>query len=174
VVQADLWKAVDMAPFALRVVEESDLEQLLGLYRELAENDAACMPAGIGHSRDVLNRIREDHARQLWVATDGATVIGAAELIVVPNLTHHARPWGVIENVIVSERARGGGAGTALLERLLEVAQAEGCYKVQLHSGKQRVDAHRLYRKVGFNAVAEGFKIYLDETRSRWTSEPHL
>jgi len=33
-----------------------------------------------------------------------------------------------------------------------------------LHSGKQRAKAHRLYRKIGFNLVAEGFKIYFDAT----------
>jgi ribosomal protein S18 acetylase RimI-like enzyme len=163
-----------MAPFALRVVEESDLAQLLALYRELGEGYAARMPADIELSRDVLIRIVEDQARHLWVATDGGKVVGAAELIVVPNLTHHARPWGVIENVIVSEVVRGRGAGTVLLDRLIEIARAEGCYKVQLHSGKQRVEAHRLYRKVGFNAVAEGFKMYFDETRSSWSSEPHV
>ena len=161
-----------MAPFGVRVVEESDLEQLLGLYRELAEGDPARMPADVELSRDVLISIVEDQSRHLWVATDGGKVIGAAELIVVPNLTHCARPWGVVENVIVSAGVRGRGAGTALLERLLEVARAGGCYKVQLHSGKQRVDAHRLYRELGFKAAAEGFKIYFDQTRSSWSSEP--
>jgi ribosomal protein S18 acetylase RimI-like enzyme len=71
----------------------------------------------------------------------------------------------VIENVIVTEAFRGSGAGTALLEHLLELAQASDCYKVQLHSGKHRVDAHRLYRRLGFRPVAEGFKVYFDATR---------
>ncbi len=160
-----------MASFAVRAVEEGDLDQLLGLYRELAEGDAARMPADVELSRDVLKGIVDDQSRDLWVATDGGKVIGAAELIVVPSLTHHARPWGVVENVIVSEAVRGGGAATALLERLLEIARAKGCYKVQLHSGKQRVHAHRLYRKLGFSAAAEGFKIYFDETGSGCSSE---
>ncbi len=66
----------------------------------------------------------------------------------------------------MSEKSRGQGAGTALLMHLINSAQDSGCYKVQLHSGKQRVDAHRLYRRVGFGPVAEGFKLYFDDTRS--------
>ena len=110
--------------------------------------------------------IASDRAGHLCVATDGDNVVGAAELIIVPNLTHRARPWAVIENVIVNESIRGRGVGTALLEHLIDLARVSGCYKVQLHSGKQRVDAHRLYRRVGFAPVAEGFKLYFDDTRS--------
>jgi ribosomal protein S18 acetylase RimI-like enzyme len=75
------------------------------------------------------------------------------------------------ENVIVSGEIRGRGAGSALLEHLLNLARASGCYKVQLHSGKQRVDAHRLYRRLGFRPVAEGFKLYFDDTRSNLDNE---
>ena len=78
----------------------------------------------------------------------------------------------MVENVIVSEKIRGRGAGTALLEHLLNFARAIGCYKVQLHSGKQRVDAHRLYRRLGFRPVAEGFKLYFDDTRSNLEERP--
>jgi ribosomal protein S18 acetylase RimI-like enzyme len=154
-----------MHSFVVRSAEEHDLDDLLGLYGELAEGDPARMPADAKASRQVLGRIISDRSRHLCVATNGATVVGAAELVVVPNLTHRARPWAVIENVIVSKAVRGSGAGTALLEHLLDVARAGGCYKVQLHSGKRRLDAHRLYRRLGFRPVAEGFKVYFDDTR---------
>lgn len=70
----------------------------------------------------------------------------------------------MVENVIVTKSARGNWAGTALIEHLVNVACARGCYEVQLHSGKQRADAHRLYRRLGFVPVAEGFKLYFDNT----------
>jgi len=44
----------------------------------------------------------------------------------------------------------------------LRFSQVANCYKVQLHSGKQRSEAHAFYRSLGFNVVAEGFKVYLD------------
>jgi GNAT superfamily N-acetyltransferase len=122
------------------------------------------MPADAEDSRQLLSDIIADRSRHLCVVAYGADVVGAAELVVVPNLTHHARPWAVVENVIVTKSARGNWAGTALIEHLVNVACARGCYKVQLHSGKQRADAHRLYRRLGFVPVAEGFKLYFDNT----------
>jgi GNAT superfamily N-acetyltransferase len=152
--------------FEVRRAEERDLEQLLRLYWELAEGDEARAPADADASRATFTAITSDPSRVLCVATDGDDVVGSAELIVVRNLTHYARPWAVVENVIVFQASRGRGAGAALLEHLVDLARSSGCYKAQLHSGKQRVDAHRLYRKVGFLPVAEGFKLYFDGTRS--------
>ena len=160
-----------MSSYQVRDAEERDLEQLLGLYGELSEGDVARMPADVEVSRVVLARIISDRQRHLCVAEYGNEVVGSAELIVIDGLTHGAMPWAVVENVIVSEEIRGRGAGTALLDHLLNLARASGCYKVQLHSGKQRVDAHRLYRRLGFRPVAEGFKLYFDDTRSNLDNE---
>lgn len=154
-----------MPSFQVRNAEERDLEQLLRLYWELAEGDDARAPADADASRQTFTAIASDDSRHLCVAAVGDGVVGAAELIIVPNLTHHARPWAVIENVIVDEANRGRGAGAALLEHLIDIARASGCYKLQLHSGKQRLDAHRLYRRAGFLPVAEGFKLYFDDNR---------
>jgi len=156
-----------MSSYRVRDAEERDLEQLLDLYGELSEGELARMPADSGVSRVVLAAILSDRRRHLCVAEHGNRVVGSAELIVIDGLTHGAMSWGVIENVIVSGDFRGRGAGTALLEHLLDLARAGRCYKVQLHSGKQRVDAHRLYRRLGFGPVAEGFKLYFDGTRSK-------
>ena len=161
-----------MSSYQVRDAEERDLEQLLGLYGELSEGDVARMPADVKVSRVVLARIISDRRRHLCVAEYGNKVVGSAELIVIDGLTHRAMPWAVVENVIVSGGIRGRGAGTALLEHLLNLARASGCYKVQLHSGKQRVDAHRLYRRLGFRPVAEGFKMYFDDTRSNLEGRP--
>lgn len=149
-----------MQTFHVREAGTRDLDALLSLYWELAEGDPARAPADAATSRAAFLAIAHDERRHLCVATDGAEVVGAAELLVVPNLTHHARPWGVIENVIVRQPDRGRGAGTALLQHLIDLARSSGCYKVQLHSGKQRLEAHRVYARVGFAPVAEGFKLY--------------
>jgi ribosomal protein S18 acetylase RimI-like enzyme len=160
-----------MSSYQVRDAEERDLERLLGLYGELSEGDFARMPADVEVSRVVLARIISDRRRHLCVAEHVNEVVGSAELIVIEGLTHRAMPWAVVENVIVSREIRGRGAGTALLEHLLSLARASGCYKVQLHSGKQRVDAHHLYRRLGFRPVAEGFKLYFDDTRSNLDNE---
>ena len=64
---------------------------------------------------------------------------------------------------MVTHAQRGSGVGSAVLEHLLAIARQAGCYKVQLLSGKHRQRAHRFYRAIGFEPVAEGFKLYLDD-----------
>ena len=155
-----------MSTITVRDAETADLGQLLELYQELAEGDPARTPGDATSARPTLSQVLTDSDHHLCVASVNGTVVGAAELIVVPNLTHHGRPWGVIENVIVKSSARRNGAGTRLLEHVPEVAHARDCYKAQLHSGKHRTDAHRVYQRLGFRPVAEGFKLYYDGTRT--------
>lgn len=101
--------------------------------------------------------------RQLVVAVLDGHLVGTADLLVLPNLTHHGKPWALVENVIVTGAARRTGVGRELVEHLIELARAAGCYKVQLLSDKQRVEAHDFYRSLGLDAVAEGFRIYFDQ-----------
>ena len=154
-----------MDSILIRPARERDLDDLLALHRELADGSPVKMPDDPAHSRPVLTAILADPARHLHVAATGMRVVGSADLLIVANLTHHARPWAVIENVIVTASARRQGVGTALLRQLVQIASAAGCYKVQLHSGKQRPQARQLYRQLGFRAVAEGFKLYFDNTQ---------
>lgn len=153
-----------MDPVLIRPATADDLDGLLLLYQELAEGSPVKMPPHPGQSRLVLKTILDDPARHLHVAVTSTRIVGTADLLIVANLTHQARPWAVIENVIVAAPARRHGVGTALLQHLVQIASSAGCYKVQLHSGKQRAQAHDLYKKVGFRAVAEGFKLYFDGT----------
>jgi len=110
----------------------------------------------------VLSEILADPRRQLLVAIVDGRIVGTADLLVVPNLTHRGKPWAIVENVIVADAGRRAGVGTQLMKRLIELAQTAGCYKLQLHSGNRRANAHEFYRSLGFEAVAQGFKIYFD------------
>ena len=110
----------------------------------------------------MLAEILADPARELAVALRGGRLVGTADMLIVPNLTHRGEPWAIVENVIVAGAERRSGAGRALIEHLIELARAAGCCKLQLISGKHRAEAHEFYRGMGLTAVAEGFKIYFD------------
>jgi GNAT superfamily N-acetyltransferase len=77
----------------------------------------------------VFQAILADLARYLHAATIGERIVGSADLVIVANLTHHSRPWAVIENVVVTAPARRHGAAPALLRQLMEIASAAGWYK---------------------------------------------
>jgi GNAT superfamily N-acetyltransferase len=96
--------------------------------------------------------------RQLVVEAQGR-VVGAATLIIVPNLSHRGRPYAIVENVVVDSAERSAGYGELLMRYAMEAARRAGCYKLSLTSNKQREDAHRFYERLGFRATHEGFRL---------------
>ena len=97
----------------------------------------------------------------LLVVEDDGQIIGTLVLLIVPNLTHDAAPWAILENFVVAEDRRGQRVGRELLAAAVTRARAAGCYKVQLLSNNAREGAHRFYGAFGFEASAQGFKLYL-------------
>jgi hypothetical protein len=55
-------------------------------------------------------------------------------------------------------------SGGRVVGTAVQIASSAGCYKVQLVSAKHRSPAHQLYQKTGFKPLAEGFRLYLEET----------
>jgi hypothetical protein len=53
-----------------------------------------------------------------------------------------------------------------MLGRALDDARRESCFKVQLLTHKRHAidGAHHLYPSLGFEAEAEGFRLYLGDT----------
>lgn len=149
-----------MADVAVRQALPEDLDALLSLYRELADTRSHAAPGDPASSAPLLAQILADPARLLVVAELDGRLVGSADLLVVPNLTYHGRPWAIVENVVVSARRR--GVGRALFEHLIEHARSAGCFKLQLLSGSQRTGAHRFYGEIGLQALAEGFRLYFD------------
>jgi GNAT superfamily N-acetyltransferase len=140
-----------------------DLDAILSLYVDLMEGDEHDGPADREVSLPVLARILLDPQRHLAVALLDGEPAATADLLIVENLTHHAQPWGIVENVVTAASARRTGVGRAVMSYLIELARESGCYKVQLISGKHREEAHAFYRSLGMDAVGEGFKIYLED-----------
>jgi GNAT superfamily N-acetyltransferase len=147
----------------IRRASPSDLGALLSLYEELAGAKITAVGGDQASSEPLCAEILADPRRTLLVAVRGDQLLGTADLLIVPNLTHRGKPWAIVENVIVAASARRTGVGRALMEYLIELAREAGCYKLQLVSGKHRIEAHAFYRSMGLDAVAEGFKIYFDE-----------
>jgi GNAT superfamily N-acetyltransferase len=150
-----------------RTVRSARLEDagpLRELYVELAEDRPGAQPPDEATLRGALERVLDQPDRHLLVAEAPLReVVGTLDVLIVPNLTHQARPWAVVENVVVAAKCRRQGFGRALMTEAIELARSAGCYKVQLHSGKQRAaEAHVFYGSLGFEAVAEGFKNFLD------------
>jgi ribosomal protein S18 acetylase RimI-like enzyme len=147
----------------VREAASVDLDALMELYQQLTGPLDEPVPEPQPDPRRAIEQIIVDPARSLLVAELDGQVVGTVDVLIAPNLTHHAQPWALVENVVVAEWARRRGAGRALMLRAIELAREAGCYKVNLISGNERTGAHDFYRSLGFEAIGQGFKRYLFE-----------
>ena len=141
----------------IRKATVQDIPRILELYEELTEEKQTVSPETIGL---VFTEILAMPNHELLTAEKDDYVVGSLLLQIVPNLSHNARPWGILENMIVDSRYRRQGIGRQLLEYALNSSRSAGCYKVQLISDNRRYEAHIFYRSMGFEESALGFRRY--------------
>jgi GNAT superfamily N-acetyltransferase len=141
----------------VREAIDGDIPRILELYEELTEEK-------IDVSEDKIHRVFDEIAaipnQELMVAEKDNLVVGTLFLQIVPNLSHNAHPWGILENMVVDVRYRRQGIGRLLIDHALLRCREAGCYKLQLLSHKSRTPAHEFYRSMGFDESALGFRIY--------------
>ena len=148
----------------VRKAAESDIPRILELYRQLtittAPSESGKQPSDADY-RQVFNRISTFPGMELLIAEEGGEIIGSLVLLVVPNLSHQALPWAVVENVIVDETRRRTGVGRLLMEYAINRARSAGCYRIGLSSNNSRKEAHRFYESLGFKGSSVGFRMNL-------------
>lgn len=122
-------------------------------------------------ARDLTQRHQATWARMMqtddltvYLAWHGDDGVGTTTLLVMPHITYACRPTAFIEAMYVRDEHRRRGVARMMIERLLDDAKRAGCHKVQLLTHKRHAHdgAHAFYRSVGFDAEAEGFRLYLD------------
>lgn len=84
------------------------------------------------------------------MAVEGGEVLSSCTLLIVPNLTHGGRPYGVVENVVTHLSHRGKGFATACLDYARKLAEKQRCYKLMLMTGSKQESTLRFYREAGY------------------------
>jgi GNAT superfamily N-acetyltransferase len=145
----------------VRIARHDDLRAVLEIHAEYAGD-----PASISTSErqaETWRRMMATHDLTVYVAEVGVELVGTATALVMPNVTYDCAPTVFLEAVVVAPRYRRQGIARAIVRRVLADANAAGCNKVQLLSHKRHATdgAHRLYASLGFEAEAEGFRLYL-------------
>jgi GNAT superfamily N-acetyltransferase len=105
--------------------------------------------------------IDADPAHRLIVAERNGEVVGTLQVTFIPGLPNFGMKRGLLENVHIRSDQRGSGLGSIMVQWAIERCREAGCGNVQLTSNKLRLDAHRFYRKLGFEQTHEGFKLKL-------------
>jgi GNAT superfamily N-acetyltransferase len=156
--------------YSVRPTRHGDLASVLEV---LADNQSGRpmqqpAPAPPPSDRQVAmwKRIANSPDVTVYLAELDRQPVGTTCLSILPNITYDCHPTAFIEAVVVRYDHRRRGVARLMIRRALEDARREGCFKVQLLTHKRHATdgAHDLYRSLGFEAEAEGFRLYLRDT----------
>ena len=84
--------------------------------------------------------------------------VGRAYLYLMNN-DLHKRPFGFMEDVFVNEDCRSKGVGKELVNKIIEKAKENNCYKLVCTSRYEKEKVHMLYEKLGFSDHGKEFRI---------------
>lgn len=147
----------------VRVARREDLPALVGLF-------AADAIGGHGDSSDpealpdydaAFDWIERDPSNTLYVAELGGEVVGTFQTILGRALSSRGAASLTVVAVQTRQDLRGRGIGTAMMRHAIETGRAAGAYQVRLTSNAARLDAHRFYRRLGFEESHAGFRLLL-------------
>lgn len=132
-------------------IREADFNDLA----ELSELMAELQPTDIPPEKDDLLRVwseilADEHYHVLLLLENGR-VVSSLCLIVIKNLTRGLRPYALIENVVTRADSRRKGYAGSLIQRAVELASENNCYKVMLLTGRKDEATLRFYGNCGFN-----------------------
>jgi GNAT superfamily N-acetyltransferase len=103
-----------------------------------------------------LERLEASLADETSVAEHEGEIVGLVGLHVSESLEHDG-PVGKVSELVVDERLRRRGIGTALMEVAERQARRRGCVLLFLTTAERRQEAHRFYQRLGFEETGRRF-----------------
>jgi GNAT superfamily N-acetyltransferase len=134
----------------IRDAEPRDAPALVRLLEQLG------YPAGEEAVLRRLARMEASPADRLFVAELDGSVVGLAGIHVSASLEHD-QDAAKVSAIIVDEAHRRRGVGRALLEAVEDEARKRGCALVFLTTAERRGEAHRFYRRLGWDETGRRF-----------------
>lgn len=137
----------------IRELTEKDLPSLLDLYIQLSESNKNLT---LDESKKIwMNEIEENKNIKYFGAVEDGKVLSTCYCVIIPNLTNFNQPICFVENVVTDKNYRKQGLGKRVIEKAIETAKENNCYKVILLSGIARKEAHQFYEKIGFDGESK-------------------
>jgi GNAT superfamily N-acetyltransferase len=138
----------------MRKAVAGDEPQFIGLIK-LFPPDAVPM-AGWDLMGEAFQKIVNDpELGTIFVADDDGILLGVITLS-YPMAARCGGIYSCIEEFIVSEKARGKGVGSGLLEAALKEARLKGCFEIQVNNPSQM--GYPVYLRHGFEDTGKHLK----------------
>ncbi|NBE56143.1 GNAT family N-acetyltransferase [Streptomyces boluensis] len=150
-----------MGDIAIRPAAADDLAAIVAMLADDPLGAQRESPDDLAPYEKAFARLADDPSQHLVVAVRGDRVVGTLQLTVIPGLSRRGSTRSIIEGVRIHSDERGSGLGTHLIEWAVAESRRQDCQLVQLTSDTTRIDAHRFYERLGFEASHLGFKLSL-------------
>ena len=140
-----------MGSVAVRFARPEDWAAVAGLLVELGRGVAAGTADDATHQMQFTGHLRRIDSVTLVAEDPGAAgvVLGVLDMEYHQRLGDH-RPQARVNDLVVTETARGRGAGHVLLTRAEELARKRGCFRMALVTAGWREDSVAFYSKEGW------------------------
>lgn len=127
----------------LRKIGEEELKDIQELMNQLSTKPTQYPPLKLR----TLELMAKDRNAILMVLRDKKRIIGMATLSI---MNHIRGPVGYIDDVIVHSNYRGQGLGEKISREIITLAKKKKLRRIDLTSRPTRVEANKLYQKLGF------------------------
>ncbi len=132
-----------MTAITIRPAETTDSPAITRLVAQLG------YPASEAEIASRLAPILAHPDYAVWVAEADGRVVGLTGVFIHLALEYDGY-YGRLLGLVVDEACRGQGIGQQLLNQTESWLRARGVNKLTLTSGKQRTEAHKFYRRLGY------------------------
>ncbi|WP_036381875.1 GNAT family N-acetyltransferase [Muricauda sp. MAR_2010_75] len=147
--------------YVIRDARKEDMAQVLALVQELAHFEKE--PDAVVISKEDLERDGFGEQKQFhcFVAEVGEEIVGIA--LVYPRYSTWKGPAIHLEDLIVAERMRGSGLGTALLDKVITYGHDLGVRRIQWEVLDWNDPAIEFYEKKGAKVLRDWDVVQMDE-----------
>jgi len=133
----------------IRPAKPSDFHEVQALFGQLWPDKSLNQESQL----TVYNAMLGSDGYELLCADKDDAIAGFASLSIQHNFWQEGYIL-YITTMIVDEKHRGQGIGTALINEIKKTARERGCKRIELESAFHRTDAHVFYEKMGFEKRA--------------------
>jgi len=126
----------------IRKANLGDLDQINSLAEEL-------LGSSVGDRREMFVKALENKDYLCLVAEIDGEVVGFIDMWAFPDVSHGAY-LAQIQNVVVTEKMRGKGVGTRLVEEMIGFFKKRKYHELHVWTEKENRGAVQLYKRLGF------------------------